>query len=122
MTEAGTPFTRELEQLMLQKGLNRKSLSLLAGLGETYVRDLMVGRSGGPQAKKLTKLARVLGVSTAYLLDLAGAPPAAQIVKEADELVLLEAWRELAERDQEMVLDFIRFRVAAAKGGRGEAV
>lgn len=119
--DADTPFAAELRALMKERGLNKKALSLKAGLGETYVRDLLVGRSGGPQANKLEQLARALDVPAARLMNLAGAPAAAEIVKKPDELVLLRAWRKLTERDHEMVLDFIKFRLSASEA-RGEAV
>ena len=115
-----TPLAREIRRLLSEKGVTPKRASIGAGLGETYVRDLITaGRSGGPQLKKLGALERFLGVSEGYLTSLAGAPAEAQVIKDADELVLLRAWRKLEDDDHKMVLDFIEFRLATA--GRGEA-
>lgn len=50
-----------LERLMRQKGFNMKSLSLAAGLGETYVRDILK-RGREPGVEKTRALAEVLGV------------------------------------------------------------
>ena len=50
-----------LEILMREKGFNMKSLSLKAGLGETYVRDILK-RGREPGVEKMRALAEVLGV------------------------------------------------------------
>lgn len=50
-----------LERLMHEKGFNMKSLSLKAGLGETYVRDILK-RGREPGVEKTRALAEVLGV------------------------------------------------------------
>jgi len=46
-----------IRRRMWALGLNMKRLSLDSGLGETYVRDLLTGRSKNP---KTTELQRVL--------------------------------------------------------------
>ncbi len=56
---------------MNELGLNQKRLSLGAGLNETYVRDIIKGRTRNPRTDSLGKLARALGCSRADLL-----PPA----------------------------------------------
>lgn len=119
-----TPLARKIRALLKEKGLTPKKASLDAGLGETYVRDLIVeGRSGGPQVKKLRQLARFLGVPEQTLLALAAAPDAAELVEDEQELVLLRAFRELADAGQQDVLDYIMFQIARrARATTGEAV
>lgn len=41
-------------------GLTKKGLSLAAGLGETYARDLLTGRSKNPKTEQLLKVLQVL--------------------------------------------------------------
>jgi len=51
---------RAVERRMKALGLSPKSLSKKAGLNETFVRDLLEGRSRNPRADSLQKLARGL--------------------------------------------------------------
>lgn len=67
-----------LERLMHEKGFNMKSLSLKAGLGETYVRDILK-RGREPGVEKARALAEVLGVR---MTDIIGEPYA--IAREAE--------------------------------------
>lgn len=57
-----------LEVLMREKGFNMKSLSLAAGLGETYVRDILK-RGREPGVEKTRALAEVLGVRMNEILS-----------------------------------------------------
>lgn len=50
----------ELTRRMPEKGFTPKSLSLAAGLNETYVRDILVGKSKNPATSKVAKLADLL--------------------------------------------------------------
>ncbi len=53
-------IARNVRLRMESKGLSRKSLSLKAGLNETYVRDILTGRSSNPRQGHLQKLALAL--------------------------------------------------------------
>lgn len=64
----------EIERRMKLKGFNPKSLSLAAELGETYVGDLLRGRSLNPKTSELSKLAERLECTVDDLRD----APAAQ--------------------------------------------
>lgn len=57
-----------LERVMDARGFNMKSLSLAAGLGETYVRDVL-RRGKEPTVGKLQKLCEALGVSFIYMVE-----------------------------------------------------
>jgi SOS-response transcriptional repressor LexA len=54
-------WKRQFAERMKSAGHSMKSLSLAAGLGETYVRD-MLKRDRAPSAERLKKIAEVLGV------------------------------------------------------------
>jgi hypothetical protein len=72
-------FTGRLERAMRDAGYNPRSLSLTAGLGMTAVRDILDGRIASPRYATIEALAKVLGVSVAFLAagDGAGEPAAA---------------------------------------------
>lgn len=59
----------ELEQRMRAAGFNQRSLAVAAGLNETYVRDLLRGRSRNPKSGHLAKLAETLGCSVSDLAE-----------------------------------------------------
>ena len=54
-------------QRMEERGLNAKQLSLLAGLNETYVRDLIKAKEPNPRLRHLKALAMELGVTVTWL-------------------------------------------------------
>lgn len=56
-----------LRALLDERDLSMKTASLSAGLGETFVRDILE-RNRKPRAENLAALARVLGTSVSYLL------------------------------------------------------
>ncbi|MBM3482891.1 MAG: helix-turn-helix transcriptional regulator [Alphaproteobacteria bacterium] len=64
---AKSALVRELERRMQAAGLNQKSLALKAGLNETAVRDIRIGRSRNPRTDTLKRLATALGVSVGVL-------------------------------------------------------
>lgn len=57
---------RRVQERLDATGLDMKAASVAAGHGETFVRD-MLKRDREPSASKLQDLAKVLGVSLAYL-------------------------------------------------------
>ena len=61
-------FLTRLEQRMAEKGITRYTLSLKAGLGETYMADLFEGKNKKPSIPALMSIAKVLETTVAYLL------------------------------------------------------
>lgn len=57
-----------LQRLMVEKGITRIDLSLKAGLGETYLSDLLHGKNIKPSIPAMISIAKVLGTTVAYLL------------------------------------------------------
>lgn len=55
------PTADEIERRMALLSTNPKKLARNAGVGETYVRDLLTGRSRNPTIDKLQKIAGALG-------------------------------------------------------------
>jgi phage repressor protein C with HTH and peptisase S24 domain len=62
-------LTSRLERAMRDAGYNPRSLSLAAGLGMTAVRDILDGRIASPRYQTVEALARLLGVSVAWLMN-----------------------------------------------------
>ena len=54
---------KALQKVMRSRGYNMKSLSRAAGLGETYVRDLIIEKVKSPSYENLTRLAAILDCS-----------------------------------------------------------
>lgn len=61
-------FLARLEQRMAEKGISRYTLSLKAGLGETYLSDLCEGKNKKPSIPAMSSIAKVLETTVAYLL------------------------------------------------------
>ena len=74
MEDAGL-IVHNLRLRMKAKGVGPKALSLKAGLNETYVRDLLKGRSRNPRQGHLQNLAAALDCQVS---DLTGEKPAAR--------------------------------------------
>ncbi len=92
-----------LESVMKERGHNMKSLSLSAGLSETYVRSIL-RRGAKPSVANLELIAKELGVTSAYLLG-SDAPitPSIPVIGFASAG---EGWTPFDELDEQLELDF----------------
>lgn len=83
----GTWLQDELQRVMRDHGLKGKPWSLKAGLSETYVKDIISGKSASPGADGLRKLALAAGLSSGHFVerapDVADPAPNAQIAPMA---------------------------------------
>ena len=61
-------WRNRLERLLFERGFNLRTLSVQAGLGETYVRDTLK-RDRMPTIDKFASLAETLGTTVEYLLS-----------------------------------------------------
>ncbi len=64
-----TRLGEKLRDLRKQHGLTLEKLADMAGLSKSYLWELENRESQRPSAEKLTALADVLGVGTAYFLE-----------------------------------------------------
>lgn len=118
------PLAQELRRLMVaadnvgQKRLAEEASALIAGgVSETYIRDILKGKSRNPQASKLRAVTEALqrrGVDAAHLLGLASTPEAGEFVRDPAELFLLHTWRKLPKEERKDVGSYIDFRLAKA--------
>ena len=60
-------LVENLRQRMTEGGFSMKSLSLAAGLNETYIRDVLAGKSR-PNVAKLAQVAKALGTTVSDLM------------------------------------------------------
>jgi len=65
----GTRLGDKLRELRKERKLTLEKLAELAGLSKSYLWELENRESQRPSAEKLTALADVLGVSSAYFLE-----------------------------------------------------
>ncbi len=62
-------LTTRLRELMFKRRISARELALRAGLGQSFVYDILNGRSKNPTTGKISKIAKVLGVDVSYLTD-----------------------------------------------------
>lgn len=94
---APTPYARNLRRLMGQKGLKARPLSVRAGLGRTYVSEILSGRVVNPGAGATIRLAEILGCEPNELLkdEEAAAAPDSEHERLTRERALWAAERAL---------------------------
>jgi len=94
----------QLRVRMKERGITAKRLSLAAGRGETYVRDLLQSRSHNPTLEGLQRLAAVLACTVAELTgEAAGGfseAPAAFVSIQQDEA---DGFAEVNARVEDML-------------------
>jgi len=124
------PTAYAIEALMKECDTNPKRLAKSAGVGETYIRDIIKGRSLDPQTGKLVKVASALSCSLDDLvligkalrdgasfddlkgrLKASGPDPARQALYAEQEFALVELWRELSPSQRSALLSFIEATV-----------
>lgn len=88
---------QQLRERMKTRGITAKRLSLAAGRGETYVRDLLQSRSHNPTIEGLQRLADVLGCTVAELTG-----EAASGFGEAPQAAFVSIHQDEAERFAEV--------------------
>jgi transcriptional regulator with XRE-family HTH domain len=111
---ADSRLIRTLKRLMAEARIGQKKLAQKAGLNDTYVRDILSGRSRNPGAGRLSKVAEALQVDVSVLLDAAKAGAG----EDPRERLLLSTWRRLPEDAKAQTLDFVAFHLERARKAR----
>lgn len=116
------PLAQELRRLMKAAGnVGQKHLAQEAsaraqnGVSETYIRDILKGKSRNPQASRLRAVVEALqarGVDASGLLGLASTPQTGEFVRDPAELLLLHAWRKFTEQERKDIRSYIDFRLS----------
>lgn len=115
-----------IESLIKLRKTNPKRLARVAGVGETYIRDLLKGRSRDPQTNKLTKVAEALSTTLDDLISLGNSLRSGRVGEDRkstpnlfnsdfsnntfyseQEIALIDLWRELSLSQRAALLCFI---------------
>ena len=107
-TIMASQLAREIRRRMTASGFNQKSLARAAGLNETAVRDILIGKSRHPRHDTVQKLAASLGCPVMALLEPGaghkmGAPADAAALD--DELVFVSTYEVSAAAGEGIVID-----------------
>lgn len=99
-----------IQGLIDERKLSPKRVSLDAGLHETFVRDILVGRVRAPRVDHIRKLAAGLNVTVEYLIEgREGSGETAEIIN---------LWSRISESDQALVVELL---TRLSKGEEGDA-
>ncbi len=95
----------EIRARMEAGGFNQKSLARAAGLNETAVRDILIGKSRHPRHDTVQKIATALDCTAAQLIEPDSAPRAGDRGAYADELVFVPTYEVAAAAGDGIVID-----------------
>lgn len=105
-----SPLAHGIYARMIAAGLTQKSLSLAAGLGATYVRDIFRGGPNvSPRIDGLEKLAKFFGCRVedlSVLPDPNEPQRGGEFVHEPDEIRLIFLWRPLDVEVKKAIFTF----------------
>ncbi|MXV44352.1 helix-turn-helix domain-containing protein [Saccharibacter sp. 17.LH.SD] len=109
----------EIRQRMEDKGIGQKKLALSAELNETYVRDILKGKSKRPDVFSIGRLAVALGCTVDELIGMPSFDHAqsghtvsiSKISSEAlyteEEEAVIELWRSLLPDQKEHLIGLL---------------
>ncbi|NDF11455.1 MAG: helix-turn-helix domain-containing protein [Proteobacteria bacterium] len=88
MMKANTLLVERLQLQMQRKNINARELAERAGLGRSFVYDVLSGKSSNPTTQKLAALADVLDCSILYLMGDSDTPNKSESTPKAAESVV----------------------------------
>ncbi len=94
----------EIRRRMEAGGFNQKSLARAAGLNETAVRDILIGKSRHPRHDTVQKIARALDCTAAKLIEPSGSGGGGR-EEYTDELVFVSTYEVAAAAGDGIVID-----------------
>lgn len=108
-----TDVAREVYVRMLAKGIGQKALAKLAGLNDTYVRDMLAGKSKNQLTAQLQKLATALDCNVADLTGPSSIDPRLREFIQPDKLLplhpgevgLIWLWRKMDDPSRDQILN-----------------
>jgi transcriptional regulator with XRE-family HTH domain len=124
------PVAAEVYRRMMDLEIGQKALAQAAGLNDTYVRDLIAGKSRNPKTEQLQKLADYFGCrledltnpgsasrdqSSNEVIDFPGVLPL-----RPSEVRLVAMWRYLGRPARDRVIRFVA-EMIAEQAARREA-
>lgn len=114
LSPQATPVAGQIYRRMLDSGHTPTSLSVAAGLGKTYVREIFIGKSKNPKTEQLSRIAKVLGCKLEDLTSLAIQDTRLDEFIDAvnviplrpREATLVQIYRALDDASRERLIDF----------------
>lgn len=107
LLENATSVARVIHTILIDRDLHHAEVSLAAGLGRDYLRDLFRGKSQRPNYVDLVKISDALGVEIGDLAQEGAAP----IYKESSEepqteehRALLDLWDMLSDEGRDKAI------------------
>ena len=94
----------EIRRRMEAGGFNQKSLARAAGLNETAVRDILIGKSRHPRHDTVQKIASALDCTAAKLIEPSGSGGGGR-EEYTDELVFVSTYEVAAAAGDGIVID-----------------
>lgn len=111
------PIAHEIYRRMLERGLNPKSLAAKAGVGPTYISDILKGKSQNPMLAQLRKVAEALDCELEDLTHptVTGSQPEGSyqvhvpgiLPLRPGEFTVINLWRFLSRDERDDVLAYI---------------
>lgn len=93
-----TDFARILKQTLEERGITQKWLADAACTKEATISRYITGVNKSPNVEILVNISKALNVSADYLLGISDVPRAKSDIN-AEERILLSAFRKATERD-----------------------
>ena len=119
LPDDASPLAQEIYARMQALGLNQKRLAIEAGLKDTYVRDIFVGRSKNPKHEELIKLASRLGCTIEDLVGGINIPrqleSGRKLAYKPDEIALIKLWRRMSITTKAAILVLARKSIDRSK-------
>ncbi len=100
-----SPLAQQIAGRMATAGLGQKALALKAGLNETAVRDILVGKSRHPRHDTVEKLAQALGCTLPELLTGGGREGSARATPTPGDFVLIGVYDVAAAAGEGIIID-----------------
>lgn len=89
MPSENNVLVSRLKSLMEETGINARELAERAGVGRSFVYDILSCKSGNPTTQKLSAIAEVLGTDVNYLLS--GAVDAKKLTNKHPEVISISS-------------------------------
>ena len=108
-------LARKIKQLRLERHMTLEEVAKIVGVGKSTVRKWETGAIANMGRDKIASLAMALGTTPAYLMgwkeQQEPTPPSNLVAESEGEELLLKAFRQLPEGEQEMYLEVLRARL-----------
>jgi transcriptional regulator with XRE-family HTH domain len=100
--DAGMGIRGRIRELLNDRGVSVRGASIDAGLGQTYLRDLLDIEDRSPRLSSLEKLADYFGVSLEYII----------FGTRLRDQAAAELWSQLDDTERDETIQFMEFKIS----------